>query len=357
MYKTITLGGAEQEIRITGQNCDVRNDGAETIYISAKPDIVAGADGVLSVPIGQAAKLLDCRGTVYLLGTGIVQLCGNDYSELVFKCAPAGGGGDMQDDVARGMASANAKSITTLQSDVKSVQAASSANTESITTLQNMVVNSNLLVNGGLMINQRGRLDYANEVGPDKWVIGLVANFGYEDEKPVFTVKSSPTSASALCRQDIKGIEGRKIAGNIVTLSIDATPSSDNFILRLYAYTADGSVTKRNRSIELRNDTKPWTITTDIPADAPWLRVTLATAAGTPIGDILTIGDGVKLEFGGRNTKIIPAPYGEELARCQRYYQIRSTGDVDPVDLRPAMGNITDIVEREDGNYGYIATD
>lgn len=101
MYRTITLGGTEQEIKITGRNCDIRNDGVGVIYASTKPNITAGADGVMSVPAGQAARLRCVKGVVYMLGTGSVQLCGHDYSELVFKCAPTGGGGSGEDIVAR----------------------------------------------------------------------------------------------------------------------------------------------------------------------------------------------------------------------------------------------------------------
>ncbi len=94
--KTIVLSGAEEAVELYGGNCDIRNDGTDTVYASAEAGITAGADGVLSIPAGGAAKLLDCEGTVHLLGTGSVMLCGNDYSELVFKSAAtssAGGGG------------------------------------------------------------------------------------------------------------------------------------------------------------------------------------------------------------------------------------------------------------------------
>ena len=90
--KTITLGGTEQKVIISGQNCDIRNDGADTIYASAQPNITAGADGVLAIPVGQAAQLKDSSGKLYLYGTGIVQLCGHDDSEMVFKCAATSSG-------------------------------------------------------------------------------------------------------------------------------------------------------------------------------------------------------------------------------------------------------------------------
>lgn len=156
MYKTITLGGAEQEIKIAGQNCDVRNDGADVIYASAKANINAGDDGVLSIPAGQAAKLLDCRGTVYLLGTGTALLCGNDYSELVFKCAAAAGGGG-EDTVAR-------NAITALTAEV-------TENTEHISALEDIVINDNQLINPNFRVNQRRASGTITEAGyfVDRW--------------------------------------------------------------------------------------------------------------------------------------------------------------------------------------------
>ncbi len=101
-YKTINLTGSEIAVEISGQNCDIRNDGTDTVYISRRPLITAGADGVMSVPAGQAAKLLDSNGTAYLTGTGTVLLCGNDYSELVFKVAATSSGeGGTVDEQAR----------------------------------------------------------------------------------------------------------------------------------------------------------------------------------------------------------------------------------------------------------------
>lgn len=110
MYVTATLSGTEQEVRISGQNCDVRNDSVDTVYASARAGIVSGADGVVSIPAGAAVKVLDTRGKIFLLGTGSVQLCGNDYAELVFKCAATSSGGGGEDTVVRQALSAHANS-------------------------------------------------------------------------------------------------------------------------------------------------------------------------------------------------------------------------------------------------------
>lgn len=110
-YKTAALGGSEVSVAVTGINCDIRNDSANTIYASAKPNIKAGADGVLAIPAGQAAKLLASNGRVYLLGSGSVQLCGNDYEEAVFKSALGGGGGSGVDQTARNAVTALSETV------------------------------------------------------------------------------------------------------------------------------------------------------------------------------------------------------------------------------------------------------
>lgn len=100
-YKTIVLSGTETKMDISGQNCDIRNDGTDTVYAGSEAGVTAGADGVASIPAGQAAKLFDTGGTVYLLGTGSVLLCGNDYAQSVFKAAATSSGGGGEDTVAR----------------------------------------------------------------------------------------------------------------------------------------------------------------------------------------------------------------------------------------------------------------
>lgn len=90
--KTITLTGTELEVRISGQNCDLLNKTSGVVYMSRAPGIVPDADGVLPVEAGTAGKCLDTMGTVYLLGTGKVVLCGNDYSAHAFPASAFAGG-------------------------------------------------------------------------------------------------------------------------------------------------------------------------------------------------------------------------------------------------------------------------
>ena len=63
----------------------------------------------------------------------------------------------------------------------------------------------------------------------------------------------------------------------------------------------------------------------------------------------------VKVELSSIATPFCPPDPATELAKCQRYYQIRSTGDIAPVDLRPTMRATPTITQLSDGNYMYNA--
>ena len=234
--KTITLGGTEQEVIISGQNCDIRNDGAEIVYASAKPNVTAGKDGVLAIPVGQAAKLLDTRGAVYLLGTGIVQLCGNDYSDLVFKSAPAGGGsGGTQDDVARNMASANAASISALRGDVEDVQ-----------TVAENISNPNLLISPDFKINQRGKS-------------GTITDTGYFVDGWQLVSGSVTVNLDGTLTLDgtIKQILENAVDSNTTVSANAGTPSYDNST-KTFTLTAAGEIIKWAK-LELGSVATPFT--------------------------------------------------------------------------------------------------
>lgn len=99
--KTIALSGAEIRADFSGgANAWLRNDGTAAVYASASAGITAGADGVVSIPAGQSVGVYGANGTVYLKGTGSVQLIGSDYSTNPFRNSAASGGSGA-DDVAR----------------------------------------------------------------------------------------------------------------------------------------------------------------------------------------------------------------------------------------------------------------
>lgn len=105
--KTINLTGSEAAVKVGGGNSEIKNNGTETIYASASNGIVAGADGVVSIPAGSSVTVRDTRGTVYILGTGSVEVVGKDDTVPVFKTAATSGGGGTEDEVARNAISAH----------------------------------------------------------------------------------------------------------------------------------------------------------------------------------------------------------------------------------------------------------
>ncbi len=104
---TITLAGSEEKAEFSGSNAWLRNDGTDTVYAAKSAGVTAGADGVVAIPAGQSAPVYGANGTVYLLGTGSVQLIGSDYSTNPFKTS-AQSGGSGADSVARAAISAHA---------------------------------------------------------------------------------------------------------------------------------------------------------------------------------------------------------------------------------------------------------
>ena len=106
--KTISITGEEIKVEYSGgANAWLRNDGTAAVYASASAGISAGADGVVSIPAGQAAAIYGACGTVYLLGTGSVLLVGSDYTSCPFRTS-AQSGGSGADEVARAAIEAHA---------------------------------------------------------------------------------------------------------------------------------------------------------------------------------------------------------------------------------------------------------
>lgn len=344
-YKTIALAGTEQKVLLAGQNCDIRNDSTDIVYASAQAGITAGADGVLSIPAGQAAKLLDCRGTLYILGTGSVMLCGNDYSELVFKSAASVSGGGGVDDVAWTAISTHAADGDIhLSSDKVKEIAAGEAN------------NPNLLINPRLDINQRGAAEYSalTKIGycVDGWICRGNSMVIPVDGGVKIACGEESTSVHSFITQMIEN--GAKLAGETVTYSVYVSEmTAPRGMISLWA--GDGAAEPVAVNFAAYTTTGEVVVTAEIPNTAKMVMARIDGArAGAAVGDYSIIS-GAKLEIGGHATAFgIPDP-AAELARCQRYYQVRSTGDIDPVDLRPSMATITDVKQREDGAFEYVA--
>ena len=295
--KTITLNGTERAINIAGQNCDIRNDGADIIYASSHPNITAGTDGVLAIPIGQAAKLLDCRGTVYLFGTGIVQLCGNDYSDLVFKTAATSSGEGGEDTVARNSINAhvmNSGIHLTLE--------------DAINAVTTTISNPNLLTNPDFSINQRGKESWSlsgqqQVYTVDRWYAAkcIVNKLGGGG---ISLAWNGTDGDSGWIQQKIPTTE---LFGKVVTISADLDGERHS-VTATVPTTADktvGGAANEDGSILFAVSNHGNNL----------MSVVVFSKVTTPI----TI-ENIKLELGSQATPFLPPEPAMELSKCQRYY-------------------------------------
>ncbi|MDE6293413.1 MAG: hypothetical protein K2L88_02180, partial [Clostridiales bacterium] len=93
MIKTINLTGSEKKItELGGDNTEIINNSNGVVYASKQPNIMVGKDEVIAVPAGAIDGLYGTRGTVYLLGTGIVDLRGVDHKITMARGQSSAGG-------------------------------------------------------------------------------------------------------------------------------------------------------------------------------------------------------------------------------------------------------------------------
>ena len=313
MNMTISLAGSEVKAEYSGANAWLRNDGTDVIYAAAKPGITAGADGVVAIPAGQSAPVYGANGAVWLTGTGSVQLVGSDYDTNPFKSTVTTG------SVAAQIARA--------------------------------VSNPNLLINPDFRINQRGQTEYtASGYTVDRWQISNSARLTPHDG--YITFESTVDKATPPLFQKFENPTA--LSGKTVTLSFDFDLKTEGAWISVQAVT-NGSwnplptvqLTDTGRSVK--------STIINLPDNLTDLRVALVVH-GTDSAPLAAVDIyGAKLELGEIATPIIPADPATELAKCQRYYQIRSTNDIDPVDLRPSMRATPTDIKQVTGGYAYVA--
>ena len=292
--KTINLTGSEAAVKVGGGNSEVKNNGTDTIYASASNGIVAGADGVVSIPAGASVTVTDTRGTVYILGSGSVEVVGKDFVAPVFKTAAAAGG-----------------------------------------------IGDNLLINPDFAINQRGQSYYeGTSYSVDRW------RGYYGGEKVNVT-------------QD--GITVEVINNQQLCTFIDTPVSVGTALCASIRWRLDGAYS--SVSIIGINENGYELIASANNNSAEEVTTICAGVAQSDYSSLLFSfgGDGTvkpywaKLELGSIATPFCPPDPATELMKCQRYYQLRSTGDIAAIDMRPSMAEIKDIKQRSDGLYEYIA--
>ena len=328
--KTITLTGAEtRAVYSGGSNAWLRNDGADVIYAAAVPGITAGSDGVVSIPAGQSAPVYGAYGTVYLLGTGSVQLIGSDYSTNPFKTS-AQSGGSGADSVARAAITAHAGNAEI------HVTAADKAR-------WNGLGNPKLLINPDFAINQRGQSEYTGDTNYLFTVDGWRLGFGARITKVLTVEPDGVVFGSTTDKQYLVQIleNPERLIGNY-TLSFCVAEITGSAVIQI----VDGDSVSSSNVI---SEPGVYSVTRSFSGNSSTTRLQLRSEVGATVKVRWA-----KLESGSAATPFVPPDPAAELLRCQRYYQIRTTNDIDPLDLRPSMGTITDIKAVE-GGYAYVA--
>nr|DAT56421.1 MAG TPA: tail fiber protein [Caudoviricetes sp.] len=332
--KTIALSGAEIRADYSGgTNAWLRNDGTATVYASTAPAVTPGADGVVSIPAGQAAAIYGACGGVYLLGTGSVQLVGSDYTACPFKTS-AQGGGSGADSVARAAIEAHAGNA-----DIHVTAAEKSA--------WDGLSNPNLLINPDFRVNQRGQNEYSTGYTVDRWY-----SPGKCSAAPISGgVKlTSTVTASSTTHAFWQNFEFPLPPGKY-TLSLKAADVTGVWAARIRTVTAAGDYVDSYYTPRLQAGIN--SVTVDLSDSEYISAVSIGFNKGTEAGNSLKLA-WAKLEGGSLATPFVPPDYAAELAKCQRFYQVRTTNDIDPLDMRPSMRTITDIKAVE-GGYAYVA--
>jgi len=210
----------------------------------------------------------------------------------------------------------------------------------------------NLIINGGFDVWQRGTsfTSISKEYNADRWWVNQLSTVGtmsrqsssLDGFKYCLRVQrnSGNTSTSATyLSQDLESVNSIKTIGQKVTLSFyarkgaDFSAASDQLTVKLVSGTGTDQTLNNGYTGGANVINQTPTLTTS------WQRFTYTSSAvvassvnqlGVQIirGNVGTAGTndyyeitGVQLEVGSAATPFEHRSYGEELARCQRYYQ------------------------------------
>lgn len=211
--------------------------------------------------------------------------------------------------------------------------------------------NPNILINPDFAINQRGQTEYTTGgYTADQWKTQSSFAVAISDNGISVSPKQTLTANMFGLRQIIPCTE--TLRGKTLVLSSDIMQAHDYAYMQCMAVNAAGQNLAVSSKIKLSEGVN--SVCIDIPAETKTISVQFTINAGAGTSDTLKV-HWAKLELGANATTFCPPDPASELAKCQRYYQIRSTGDIAAVDMRPSMRTITDIKQRSDGTYEYIA--
>ena len=301
--KTIALTGAEIRADYSGgTNAWLRNDGTATVYASTAPAVTPGADGTVSIPAGQAVRIDGACRTVYLLGTGSIQLVGSDYTACPFKTSALSGGSGA-DSVARAAIEAHAADADIhVTADEKAYW--------------NTLSGKNDLDNPDFRVNQRGLSEYSTGYTVDRWYIYTdKCKAAPESDGIRLTATAALTSNTHAFWQNIEF----PLAPGKYTLSLNVLEVSGVWSARIRTVNASGDYVDSYYTSALHEGVNK--VSVDLPDGEYISAVSIGLNKGTEAGNSLKLA-WVKLESGSLATPFVPPDYAAELAKCQRYLYV-----------------------------------
>lgn len=202
--------------------------------------------------------------------------------------------------------------------------------------------NPNLLINGDFQVWQRGESFTASGYTADRWY-AYMSGSGNSVSHANGGITIDTTSGNLIqLQQFFEESEFKKLKGKTVTLSIDI-----EIIQGAVAVYSNVDTFKQIGSISVSGIHK---FTFTVAEDISSFKILFSFLAGRK-----AVIKWVKLELGEVATPFVPRPYGEELALCQRYYQIRSTNNISSVDMRPSMRISSPTITHVSNGYAYDA--
>lgn len=225
------------------------------------------------------------------------------------------------------------------------------------------LANPNILINGGFIVNQRGKKTYNDDVkySVDRW---LLVTRGGSLTTNGDSVTFSGLDSDLYINQILEEKDTIPLLGKKVTLSFlikGSNLTKGDFFIQIREHSGTDDISKKiiNYS-EINNEYEKIIVTTQLSSNnLNQLQIVLGTFSTFGEGNFNTGATisikNVKLELDAKATPFVPRPYGEELILCQRYYE-KSYGDgLYPVEGQADFANVVIVSqsELEDKNISF----